>query len=93
MNQKRTIMGSCDYSIETLKNLKRDLGKIGSPNQEVLWALGGIVCALTSNLLHICDKVFHESLKENGTNAQRDLRAVQLEFNAFIERMLNNATV
>jgi hypothetical protein len=90
-NQKRTIMGSCDYSIETLKNLKRDMSQIGAKNSEILWALGGIICAMTSNLLQICDQVFNESAREGQGNAKEDLRAVQVKFNAFIDRMVDNA--
>lgn len=86
-NQKRTIMGSCDYSIETLKNLKRDMSQIGAKNSEILWALGGIICAMTSNLLQICDQVF----TEGQGNAKEDLKAVQTKFNAFIDRMVDDA--
>lgn len=90
MNQKRTIMGSCDYSIETLKNLKRDLSQIGAKNSDIIWAIGGIVCALNSNLLQICDQVFNSSLAERGGNAKEDLRAIQTKFNEFIDRMVDS---
>lgn len=90
-SQKRTIMGSCDYSIETLKNLKRDMSNIGAKNGEILWALGGIICALNSNLLQTCDRVFNDSAREGSGTAKEDLRQIQTQFNEFIDRMIDNA--
>jgi hypothetical protein len=90
MNQKRTIMGACDYSIETLKALKRDMTQLGAKNGEFLWAIGGIVCAMTSNLLQICDQVFNQSASEGQGDAKEDIRAIQAKFNAFIDRMVDD---
>jgi hypothetical protein len=90
-SQKRTIMGACDYSIETLKNLKRDMSIIGAKNSEILWAIGGIVCSLNSALLMTCDEVFNASARDGGSNAKKDLQEIQRKFNAFIDRMIENA--
>lgn len=89
-NQKHTIMGSCDYSIETLKNLKRDMSKIGAKNSEILWAIGGMICAMTSKLLQICDHVFSQSAQDGQANAKDDLKAIQSQFNDFIDRIIEN---
>lgn len=90
-NQRRTIMGACDYSIETLKNLKRDMSQIGAPNSEILWAIGGIVCSMTSKLIQICDQVITESAQESGGSSKEEIRKIQAKFNEFIERMVENA--
>ena len=60
--QRRTIIGACDYSIATMQNLKRDLTAIGAINADLNWAIGGIVSTLVSNLLQICNQVFQESI-------------------------------
>ncbi len=43
INQKRTIIGACEYSIATMQNLKKDLQDVGAINPDLNWAIGGIV--------------------------------------------------
>lgn len=89
-NQRRTIIGACEYSIATMQNLKRDLQDVGAVNQEVNWAIGGIVATLTSNLLRICDQVFQESVAGGNPNAKQDLTEINVQFSNFIDRMINH---
>ncbi len=89
-NQKRTIIGACEYSIATMQNLKRDLQDVGAANAEVNWAIGGIVSTLTSNLLQICDQVFQESVAGGNPNAKQDLTEINTRFSDFISRMVNH---
>lgn len=89
-NQRGTIIGACEYSIATMQNLKRDLQDVGAVNQEVNWAIGGIVATLTSNLLRICDQVFQESVAGGNPNAKQDLTEINVQFSNFIDRMINH---
>lgn len=89
-NQKRTIIGACDYSIATLQNLKKDLQNIDAINPALNWATGGIVATLTSSLLHICDKVFLSSLADGNLNAVEDLTSIKRIFCEFIDRMVEH---
>ena len=90
--QKRTIMGACDYSIETLRNLKKDLSDTSHPNHEINWAYGGLVTALVSKLIQACGCVFEESCQTAEPNALRDLLEIQSRFNEFVTNMINGAT-
>lgn len=90
MSQKHTIMGACDYSIATLEHIKRDLINLDNANSEIVWAIGGIICSLTSNLLQSCNNVFLEAVQSGEANAKDDLKEIQSRFNAFIERMIDN---
>lgn len=90
MNQKRTIMGACDYSIATMQNIKKNLANVDNINAKATWAVGGIVCSLTANLLKICTEVIETSLASGEANAMDDLTKIQNEFNQFIDRMKTN---
>ena len=89
-NQKRTIIGACEYSIATLKNLKKDLQNIDAVNPALNWAIGGIVATLSSNLLQICDQVFQESVIGGSPNAKQDLTEIKNRFSGFIDCMVNH---
>lgn len=89
-NQKRTIIGACEYSIATMQNLKKDLQDIGAANSELNWAIGGIVATLSSNLLQICNQVFQESVADGNPNAKQDLTEINTRFSDFIIRMVNH---
>ncbi len=89
-NQKRTVIGACEYTIATMQNLKRDLQDISAANPELNWAIGGIVATLTSNLLQICNEVFQESAADGNPNAKQDLTEIKERFGNFIDRMVNH---
>ena len=80
-NQKRTIMGGCDYSIAALQNLKKDLADISNPNHEINWAIGGIVITLVSQLIRTCSLVFVEAAQSGEPNAKQDISEIQHRFN------------
>lgn len=90
MNQRRTIIGMCDYSIAGLQQLKRDLMDVGNKNQEINWAVGGIVLTLVSNLLQTCEVVFKESMETGIPDAKQDLNEIKQRFNSFIDGMVNH---
>lgn len=89
-NQKRTIIGACDYTIATMKNLKEDLCDISAENPELNWGIGGVVATLTSNLIQICDQVFQESVINRPPSAHQDMIKIKEQFGQFIDRMVNN---
>lgn len=88
--QRRTIIGACEYSIASMQNLKKDLQNVDAINPELNWAIGGIVATLVSNLLQICDQVFQESVADGKPNAKQDLTAIKEQLGAFIDRMVNH---
>jgi len=90
MNQKRTILGACDYSIATIQNLRKDLLDVGANNSELNWAIGGMVATLVSNLIRTCDQVFQESVADGKPDAKQDLSEIQTRFSAFIDSMVNH---
>lgn len=90
MNQKRTIIGACDYAIETLQTLKKDLQNPDAANSATSWAIGGLVSALTSNLLQTCYKVITESAEHGDSNARNDLQMIKEKFGQFIDNMVNH---
>lgn len=89
-NQRRTIMGACEYSIATLQTLKKDLMVVDAKNQEMNWAIGGIVATLTSQLLKTCNEVFTEAAQTGEPNAKQDLNAIKERFSQFIDQMVNH---
>lgn len=89
-NQRRTIIGACEYSIASMQNLKRDLQEIGAVNSELNWAIGGIVATLVSNLIQICDQVFQEAVAIGEPNAEQDLTAINQKFSTFVGEMINH---
>lgn len=89
-NQRRTIIGACEYSIASMQNLKNDLQQLGVVNPELNWAIGGIVATLVSNLIQTCDQVFQESTAEGKPDAKQDLTEIKERFGEFIDRMINH---
>ncbi len=93
MNQKRTIMGACDYSLAYLKSLRKNMMDVGSKHQQIAWAIGGIVVTLTSNLIKACEDTFGASVQCGEPSARKDLLEIKDKFNAFIDRMLENESI
>lgn len=89
-NQRRTIMGACEYSIACMQNLKKDLCDVSAANPELNWAIGGIVATLVSTLLQICDQVFQESAVNGQPNAKQDLTEIKQRLCEFMDRMVTH---
>ena len=87
---RRGIMQACDYSLESLKNIKKSLMDLGNNNQELVWAVGGIIVALTSNLLAISQEVFEKSPIQDNPSAFNDLQEIKKRFNEFLDNMINH---
>lgn len=90
MNQQRTIMGACDYSIASLQNIKSALMDLGNPQKQSNWAMGGLIVTLTSHLLRVSQETLLESIKSEESNAKNDIEAIKTKFNEFVDRMINN---
>lgn len=88
MKQNRTILGACEYSIATLQGIKKSLMDYGHPNQDITWAVGGLIVTLSSHLLKLCNEIFLDVAKTGDPNAKDDIREIQDKFNAFIDGML-----
>lgn len=91
MNQERTIMGACDYSIESLRNIKKALMDQASPHKESNWAQGGLILTLTSHLLRISHETILEAAKNGEMDAKKEVLTIQSRFNEFVDQMINNA--
>lgn len=90
MNEKRTVMAACEYSIESLKYIKKMLLDIGSPKQKAAWAVGGIIATLTANLLRICQDVIDEAAHSEKPSAVDDIKKIQERFTQFIDKMIGD---
>lgn len=88
MTHERTIIGACDYSIATLKNMRQELMDYGNPKKEMNWAVGGIIITLTSHLLRICFETFNESMQSDGASAIKDVKAIRAKFDEFMDKMV-----
>lgn len=85
----RSIMSACEYAIDELKGVKKALGGIDQPNQELTWALGSIIVVLVSNLLKTMNEVIKDSSRSENPSARDDILAIRDRFNEFIETMIN----
>lgn len=88
--QYRTIIGTIDCSIQSLKNLKEEILSSPSDFKDRAFAVGGLVGTLVSVLITECEEVLLESAKSNDAEAVSDIREIGKRFNDFIERMLNH---
>ena len=89
-NQRRTVLGACEYSIKSMQEIKQGMLEHGSNHQDVMWAIGGIVTTLVSNLIMTCEKVFSESAQLGDSNAHQDISEIKSQFNEFMDRMIND---
>ncbi len=88
---RKGIMSACDYSIVSMQNIKKGLMDIGNPKQELVWAIGGIIVALTSNLLAISQDVISQAPTQDKPNALEDIETIRIRFNQFVDGMVSNA--
>ena len=89
-DQKRIIMDACEYSINSLKNLKKELSVMDLKYSEGKWAVGGLVITLVANVILICNDVLKNALTAEKPNAHADLLQIQEEIVIFIDKMINN---
>lgn len=93
MNQRIGIMRACEYSIESLKGLRKTLLDIDLADKGNKWACAGILITLTANLIKMIDEVIADSFasgEDTASRAHADIQEIQTRFNALIEGMLNN---
>lgn len=90
MSERTNIMSACEYSIASLQNIKKGLLDMGSPNQQIAWAIGGIIISLVSNLMKICQEVVDEAAQSGNPNAREDLTKIKTQFNEFIDHMIGS---
>lgn len=88
---RKGIMSACDYSIASLQNIKKGLMDIGNPKHELVWAVGGIIITLASNLLACSQEVIAAAPNQDDPNALDDIREIQRKFNDFVDGMVGNA--
>lgn len=87
-NQSGTIIGAAEYCLQSINNLKRGMQDIGSPNQKVAMAIGGLIVTMTSNLLKISQDVIEQAAQSSQPNAKDDLKLIQSRFNDFLTTMI-----
>jgi hypothetical protein len=90
MNQERTIIGACDYSIASLQNIRAALLDYGNSQKELNWAMGGLIVTLVSHLMRLCHETFVEATQSDSASAVNDMQAIQSKFNDFMQRMIDN---
>ncbi len=87
-NQSRTIMGATEYCLQSISNLKKGMQDIGSKNQKVSMAIGGVIITMVSNLLIISQEVIEQAALSSEPNAKDDLKLIQIKFNEFLDQMI-----
>jgi len=85
---RRGIMSACEYSISSLQNIKKGFLDVKNPKHELVWAIGGIIVTLTSNLLMISHDVIENAPTKDTPNALDDIREIQKQFNDMVEKMV-----
>lgn len=88
MKERRTTMAALDWSLEYLKDIKRNMLHGDQKKQELAWAVGGIVVALESHLLMSCAEVLKDSVTRDGAKAKDDLIAIKSRMLEFFDKML-----
>lgn len=91
-NSRQSIMGACNWSIESLNNLRNGMADLGAPNHELNWAMGSMIVVLTSNLLKMTTDQLMESVKSPAMNRtmREDLITIRDQFSAFIDQMVDH---
>jgi hypothetical protein len=89
MNQKRTVMGACEYSLETFRSMKKTLSNLDNADNDMTWAVAGLITCLTSKLLQICEEVIQEMSQNDKPSAKQDLITIKARFNEFIDDMIS----
>lgn len=90
MNERRSVMGACEYSIESLQKIKKQMMDSSDPDFPTKWAVGGLIMTLVSSLLQISHKVIKEASKSDNANAHDDLRRIKGEFGQFMDGMIDH---
>ena len=87
--QRRTIMGQVDYSLQFITSLKKQLMDVSHPNMQMNWAVGGFVMCLLSGLLHEIQATVLSPNEEPKT-ATENLIYIKQRFINLIDLMLAN---
>ncbi len=86
--QNKTIIGATEYCLHSIQNLKKGMLDIGSPNQKIAMAIGGLIVTMTSSLIKISQEVIEEAAQAKEPNAKDDLKLIQSRFNEFLNTMI-----
>jgi hypothetical protein len=88
MQQERSVISLCDYSIEMLKGYKRALMETTGQTKAIAWALYPIIIHLTANLIRSSHEKLDAGYKSGENNAVQDLAAIRDDINSLINDML-----
>jgi hypothetical protein len=86
--QRRTIMGQIDYSLQFINSLKKQLMDVSHQNMQMNWAVGGFVMCLLSGLLHEIQTTILSP--DEPKTATENLIDIKQRFNNLIDLMLEN---
>ena len=84
---RQNVMRSCEYCVETMKNIRKGLMDIGHSKHEILWAVGSIIIILTTGILSISHEVLMKT-DDEPASALEDLKEIQKRFNEFMDQMI-----
>ncbi len=87
MSDEHTIMKAANYSIESLKQIRKVLTTTASKSHPIAWSIGGIQLVLVAHLLKVSNEVFNTQTEEEP-NAKTDILKIKEEFNKLVDNMI-----
>lgn len=85
---QNNVLGACDYSLQELRHIRNKMTNLTGKQKEIAWSVGGIIAMITSKIINCSQEIMTRSLNAGSNDAKSDMRAIQAEFNAFIDRMI-----
>lgn len=87
ISNRASVMRSCEYCVETMRNIRKSLLDISNSKQEILWAVGSIIIVLATGILSISHEVLMKT-DDEPASAIEDLKEIQKRFNEFMDQMI-----
>lgn len=87
---KRTVIGNLNYSLETLKQMKKDLYEANSKDADIFWGICGIIVTLNRRLIEICHEQFLADATPEKADSKKTILEIKKRFNTFIDLSVHN---
>ena|SRR5690554_3021330 len=97
MDQKKkgnsTVLHLLNYAMVKLNSYKKEILHTSRDNKEAIRAIYGLIIILSANLIKISEATIANSLREDAASAKNDLLAIREQFNALIDKMIQQYEV
>ena len=89
-NQRRTVMGATEFSIQLLQNMKKELMYGKNTDNENAWAIATVISQLSSYLLDTCETVIQDNALAGKLDLKQSVLEIQSKFNQFVDAMVGH---